>query len=197
MENFLFVLGNCIGNIGTFLVNYDGIIGTLLGMFFSYFIQSRGKLKIFIKKSYGEFYYNDDIGYISTNRNSNSTLEYFLYHIELYLYNTSSDFKSMRDLKLNVFSENKNVLTRNLRDENTRIYDGGISSVKDADIYNIAPKNVEVLNLSLYISDDELKKINYNNTFFELEYTNFKNKRKKIKVFKDIIEEPKIDTEIL
>mgnify|MGYP001143289892 CR=1 FL=1 len=195
MENFMSVLGNFIGTIGTFLVNYDGIIGTLLGMFFSYFIQSRGKLKIFIKKSYGEFYY-DDMGDISTSRNANSTLEYFLYHIELYLYNTSSDFKSIRDLKLSVFSDNKIVKTENLKDESTRTYNG-ISYAKDADIYNIPPKNVEVLNLSFYISDDDLKNINYNNAFFELEYTNSKNKRKTIKVFKDIIKEPKISTEIL
>lgn len=195
MENFMSVLGNFIGTIGTFLVNYDGIIGTLLGMFFSYFIQSRGKLKIFIKKSYGEFYY-DDMGDISTSRNANSTLEYFLYHIELYLYNTSSDFKSIRDLKLSVFSDNKIVKAENLKDESTRTYNG-ISYAKDADIYNIPPKNVEVLNLSFYISDDDLKNINYNNAFFELEYTNSKNKRKTIKVFKDIIKEPKISTEIL
>lgn len=164
-------------------------------MFFSYFIQSRGKLKIFIKKSYGEFYYND-MGYISTGRNANSTLEYFLYHIELYLYNTSSDFKSIRDLKLSVFSDKKIVKTENLKDEDTRIYDG-ISYAKDADTYNIPPKNVKVLNLSFYISNEDLKNINYNNTFFELEYTNSKNKRKKIKVFEDIMKEPKISTEIL
>lgn len=195
MENFMSALGNCIRTIGTFLVNYDGIIGTLLGMFFSYFIQSRGKLKIFIKKSYGEFYYND-MGDISTSRNANSTLEYFLYHIELYLYNTSSDFKSIRDLKLSVFSDKKIVKTENLKDESTRIYKG-ISYAKDADTYNIPPKNVEVLNLSFYISDDDLKNINYNNTFFELVYTNSKNKRKRIKVFKDIMKEPKINTEKL
>ncbi len=164
-------------------------------MFFSYFIQSRGKLKIFIKKSYGEFYYND-MGYISTGRNANSTLEYFLYHIELYLYNTSSDFKSIRDLKLSVFSDKKIVKTENLKDEDTRIYDG-ISYAKDADTYNIPSKNVKVLNLSFYISNEDLKNINYNNTFFELEYTNSKNKRKKIKVFEDIMKEPKISTEIL
>lgn len=195
MENFMSALGNCIKTIGTFLVNYDGIIGTLLGMFFSYFIQSRGKLKIFIKKSYGEFYYND-MGDISTSRNANSTLEYFLYHMELYLYNTSSDFKSIRDLKLSVFSDNKIVKTENLKDESTRTYNG-ISHAKDADIYNIPPKNVEVLNLSFYISDDDLKNINYNNTFFELEYTDSKNKRKTIKVFKDIIKEPEISRDIL
>lgn len=183
MEKILSVLGN-----------YDGIIGTLLGMFFSFFLQTRGKLKMYIKKSYGEFYYMD-MGFCSTTRTTNSTLDHFLYHIELYLYNTSSDFKSIRDLKLNVFSNKKIVLTGTLKDKSTRTYSNGMSYIKEADIYNIPPKNVEILDLSFYISKDDLKKINYDNTFFELEYTNSKNRRKKLKVSKDKLEEPKIEKE--
>ena len=181
MDKILSVLGN-----------YDGIIGTLLGMFFSYFIQTRGKLKMYIKKSYGQFYYND-MGVRSTTRKDGSTLSYFLYNIELYLYNTSSDFKSIRDLKLNVFSDKKIVLTGRLKDESTRTYSNGISCSKEADFYNIPPKNVEILDLSFYISSEDLKKINYDNTFFELVYTNSKNKKKKMIVFKDKLEEPKIE----
>lgn len=116
-----------------------------------------------------------------------------LYNIELYLYNTSSDFKSIRDLKLNVFSNNENILTGELKDKSTRTYSNGFSHTKEADIYNIPPKNVEILDLSFYISKKELEKIDYNNTFFELEYTNYKNKRKKLKVFNERLKEPQIE----
>lgn len=176
------------------LENYDGIIGTILGMLFSFFIQTRGKLKMYIKKSFGEFYY-DDIGFRTTTRKASSDLDYFLYNIQLYVYNTSSDFKSIRDLKLNVFSNKEIVLTGSLDDKSTRRYVDGFLYTKKADIYNIPPKNVEILDLSFCISSEDLKKLDYNNTFFQLEYTNSKNKRKKMKIFKEKLEEPKIEKE--
>lgn len=187
------IIEKVMENIITILRNYDGIIGTILGMFFSFFLQSRGKLKIYIKKSYGEFYYNDNVGWRSTIRKASSELDYFIYNVELYLYNNSSDFKSIRDLKLNVFSDEKNILTGRLKDKNTTTYNDGFAHTEEADAYNIPPKNVQILDLSYYISKDDLKKINYNNTFFELEYTDCKNKTKKLKVFKEKLEEPKID----
>ena len=52
----------------------------------------------------------------------------------------------------------------------------------------------EKLLLSIYLQKPTIFP---SNSAFELEYTNSKNKRKTIKVFKDIIKEPKISTEIL
>ena len=170
-------------NILTVLENYDGTIGTLIGIVFSYWLQSKGKLKLLIKKSFGEFYYNNR-GFITPSRNKDSSLEYYKYNLDLYLYNTSSEFKSIRNLKLNVYSDGKKFITGNLKDENSNNV-----SCKNVDICNVAPKNVEVLNLLFYISKDELKNINYNKCYFELEYIDFKDKVKKLKVFNEKLKE--------
>ena len=178
--------------ISDILKNYDGIIGTILGMIVSFLLQNRGKLKIFIKKSYGEFYYKDNEGFPSVKAIS-SEIDYLVYKTELYLYNTSSDFKSIRDLKLNIFNEGTIIFTERLKDNSTTTYNNGFSSTREADVYNISPKNVRMLDLYCYISKEDLEKINCDNVLFEIEYTYCKNKIKKLELFKGRLEELQVE----
>ena len=184
-------------NVITIIKEFDGIIGAILGSVITLIVtdilKSKGKLKIYLMKGQGNFYYNV-MGFHQTYRESKEDkLSYYKYELELNIYNSSDSFKFIRDIKLIVSNGDKFILEDEIMDEETRVYNQHFSHIDPAKIYNIAPKIVMPLKLSFSLSDKEYKSIDTKKKVkFEISYIDDKNKNRKIKIYDDYLVEPKI-----
>ena len=183
-----------------FIKEFEGIIGAVLGVIATLIttdiLKRVGKLNIYVMSSIGNFNYNVN-GFIQICRESKGDkLCGYNHKLVLNLYNSSDSPKFLRDLKLNVFNEEKFLFSKYMTDEDTRKMSTEIlkrSRVDIAKIYNIEPKIVLELNLSFYLTEEEYGKINNSKKVrFEISYINDKNKVKRFDIFNDYLKEPKI-----
>lgn len=179
-----------------FIKEFEGIIGAVLGVVATLvttdILKRIGKLNIYVMNSTGKFYYNVD-GLIQEEIESKEDELYGYNHkLVLNLYNSSDNPKILRDLKMNVFNEEKFLFSIDMQDEDTRRISAGMSRADNAKIYNIEPKVAIELNLSFYLTKEDYRKINNNKKIrFVISYINDKNKIKKIDIFNNYLKEPK------
>ena len=183
-----------------FIKEFEGIIGAVFGaiatLITTEILKSVGKLKIYVMDSKGVFNYNVTGCIVEWRESKEDKLCGYNHNIILNLYNSSDSPKFIRDLKLNIYNEEKLLFIKEMKDESTRTITQGILRISKADnakIYNIEPKIAIELNLSFYIKAEEYKKIKNNKKVrFEISYINDKNKVIKMDVFNDYLKEPKI-----
>lgn len=173
-----------------FLKNFDGIIGVIIGAFLTYFMQCLGKLHFSMANCKDELMYEDNDGFVHTDKAENSTLYGYKISFNLNIYNANSNYKSIHDLTLKIYNSNSNelIIKKSLKDEETGHYSGSLYFTDDAKYYNFNPKSFNILKLSSFIGKDiVINKILNKNIICKLEFKNEKNKDIKIEVFKDKI----------
>ena len=102
--------------------------------------------------------------------------------MKIEIYNKSDSPKIIRNIKLNIYNDDKLVYKKEIKDEATRRHYQSISVVDDATIYNIEPKKIYEYEYKMILSIEELKKLKGDVTF-ELIFINEKNKIQRFKVF--------------
>ena len=187
-------------NIIYFIKEFEGIIGTVLGsvvtLIVTDILKRKGKLKIYLMTSNGNFKYNVMGEILNWRENEEDAFYCYDHNVELNLYNSCDIPKIIRDLKINIYNDNNLLFVKEMKDENTKAitpsrYSG--CRIDNAKMYNIEPKIVIDLNLSFYLSEEEYRKIdNSKNVKFEISYIDDKNKVKRIEFYNDYLKEPDI-----
>lgn len=190
-----------MNNIICFIKEFEGIIGAVLGsvgtLIVTDILKRKGKLKIYLMASNGNFKYNVMGSILNWRESEEDDFYCYDHNIELNLYNSCDSPKFIRDLKINIYNNNDLLFVKEMKDEDTRVITPGRYSsckINNAKMYNIEPKIVIDLNLSFYLSEEEYRKIdNDKKVKFEISYINDKNKVKRIEVYNDYLKEPDIE----
>jgi hypothetical protein len=173
---------------------FDGILGAILGsvatLITTDILRKKGKLNIYVESADGNYEYNTN-GFISSERKENSDLYGYIFNLKIQIYNKSDAPKIIRNIKLNIYNNDKLVYIKEIEDEATRKYYQSISFAENATIYNIEPKKIYEYKYKLVLSAEELKKVK-NNVTFELTFINEKNIIQKFKVFSGMLREDSI-----
>ncbi len=183
-----------MNNIIDIIKEFDGILGAILGsvatLITTDIIRKKGKLNIYVESADGNYEYNTN-GFVSTERKKDSNLCYYIFNLKIEIYNKSDSPKIIRNIKLNIYNDDKLVYKKEIKDEATRRHYQSISVVDDATIYNIEPKKIYEYEYKMILSIEELKKLKGDVTF-ELIFINEKNKIQRFKVFGGLLREEPI-----
>ena len=170
-----------------------GVIGTILGTILGWFLNSlstKGKLKIYVSLWEDNFEYND-VGSMAPSESKEQT-ECYRYNLTLDVYNSSSETKILRNIKIE-FGDGKDILHTSIpKDDATMRGNGHVAFYDRIVPLNVPPKAIIQLKLHdgkwhtnggldfvwktqiVYLTyDDEkgkekrmiIKKENYNNHF--------------------------------
>jgi len=115
-----------------------GVIGTILGTILGWVLNSlstKGKLKIYVSSWIDNFQYNDAGSMVPCK--SKEQTEYYHYDLTLDVYNSSSETKILRNIKIE-FGDGKNILHISIPKDNASRHRSGPSTFYD----NIVPLNV-------------------------------------------------------
>lgn len=180
-------------NVIKIIVELEGVIGAVLGVIATLIVtdilRRKGKLEVFIINANGDFYYNDT-GSRVTYRKKGMELEYYSFELEFSVYNKSDIPKIMRDIKVEIYVNDKLLIEKNVKDEETRRYSNHSSFADEAKIYNIEPKKADIFKFTFYLDKDIAKKLRNKQVVFKLKYYNEKNKRKDFIFYKGLVKEP-------
>lgn len=159
-----------------------GVLGTILGTILGWVLNSlsdKGKLKIFVSLWEEQFQYNDTGSMVPSN--SKEQTECYHYNLILDLYNSSSEAKIMRNIKIE-FSDGKNILHTSVpKDDDTRRWNGPVAFYNDVVPLNVPPKAIIQLKLhdAAWYTNGDLDFI-WNTQMVYLTYCDEKGKEKKI-----------------
>ena len=163
-----------------------GVGGTLLGTILGWVLNnlsSKGKLKIFVSYWTDSFKYNDDRGSMAQS-NSIEQTELYSYRLCLNIYNSSSEPKIMRSIKI-VFNDGRNdVYSETPRDDRTRQNNGPIAHYNEVAPLTIQPKTVLEMRLHGGLwkrKNEELSIWTANKVFIEFRDDRNRKRRKQIK----------------
>ena len=191
-------LGGYVENIIKIIIELEGIIGAILGVVATLIVtdilKRKGKLEIYIVNAEGNFYYNDD-GFRTKKREKGQEIDYYRFELEFSVYNKSDIPKVIRDVKVELYVDNKFVLEQNVQDEETRRYGNHYSVADDAKIFNIEPKKADIFKFTFFLNDDIARKLVDKKVTFKLRYYNEKNKRKDFVFYDELVKEPRIKEE--
>lgn len=148
-------------------------------------LRKRGKLKIYLSKYDAKFETFKDVGCSMGGKRDEDFYGYDMKYT-IQVYNKSDTPKIMRDFRVIFFKDKKEVYSLVPSDEGTRRYTAHVSRVDEMEISNIAPKEIQVLDQTVYIMYDELDRIEGVNKV-ELQYKDEKDKNKKYVLSKKLI----------
>ena len=164
-----------------------GVIGTILGTILGWVLNSlstRGKLKIYVSSWNDSFQYNK-IGSMTPSKSKEQT-EYYHYDLTLDVYNSSSETKILRNIRIE-FSDGKNILHTSIpNDEATRRWNGSFASYDSIVPLNVPPKAIIQLKLhdGVWRTNSDIGFI-WNTQIIYFTYNNEKGKRIRIIVKKE------------
>lgn len=165
-------------NLGTII----GVIGSLLGTIIGWWLNNisrRGKLTAYVENGInGEFVTEGGLPATSLEKS-----QYFNYRFNIDIYNSSSDTKIMRDIKLSFCNNFKQRFSETPYDISRMISGMAAPIHKPVELFNIPPKTAIRAELYGYISKEHLSEI-FDTTAVYLIYKNERNKHKRILVEK-------------
>ena len=165
-------------NLGTII----GVIGSLLGAIIGWWLNNitrSGKLAVYVENGInGEFVTEDNLPATSLEGS-----QYFNYKFNVEIYNSSSDAKLMRDIKLSFCNNSKQSFNVTPYDKSRMISGMAAPIHKPVELFNIPPKTAIRAELYGYISKEHLSKI-FETTAVYLSYRDERNNYKKILVEK-------------
>ena len=162
-----------------------GVVGTLLGTILGWLLSvlsNKGKVSVYLSSWTETFRHKDKEGFM-INSASESQAEYFEYECSLDIYNSSSDTKILRDIKI-VFCEGKDILFESVPDDKKTKRSASARTIFDnVTAQNIPPKsviNVELLS-GVWIKEAQLERIFYADSVY-FEYLDEKSKPHRIMI---------------
>ena len=165
-------------NLGTII----GVLGSLLGAVIGWWLNNisrRGKLTAYVDNGInGEFVTEDELPATSLEKS-----QYFNYKFNIEIYNSSSDTKIMRDIKITFSNNSKQNFNVIPYDKSLMISGRAAPIHKFVGLFNIPPKTAIGAELYGYIDKEQLSKI-FETTAVYLSYRDERNKYKKILVEK-------------
>lgn len=148
-----------------FISNFEGIIGTLLGVIVTFALtnifKNIGRVKAYFNE-YEDKYWRMEKGAIEVlGIREISKAEYYDYSFRIELYNNSESIKILRNLKLKI-DTSKKVIYGKLNDSSKKEVSQYRNIEKEVNIINVPPKQIVEFSLegSVEISIDEDEKIN-------------------------------------
>lgn len=156
-----------------------GVIGTLLGTVLGWFLNvlsNKGKITVYLSSWTDAFRHNDNEGLITIST-TESQAEYYEFECSLDIYNSSSDTKILRDIKI-VFRKGKNKLFGiDPDDKKTKRSASGRTIYDRITAQNIPPKSVVRVDMvsGLWIKEAQLERVFSTDSVY-LEYFDEKNK---------------------
>lgn len=159
-----------------------GVVGTLLGTILGWclnIVSNRGKIRIYIS-SWSEKFLCYKLG-VQTISNSQGETELFEYECSVDIYNSSSETKIIRDIKIDFYDGKRILFSSTPFDENTKRFASGRTIYDTIVSQNIPPHSVINLKMTagVWIKESNLSEL-FNTKTIYLEYNNEKNKRKKV-----------------
>lgn len=162
-----------------------GVIGTILGTILGWVLNSlstKGKLKIYVSSWIDNFQYNDTGSMVPCK--SKEQTEY--YDLTLDVYNSSSETKILRNIKIE-FGDGKNILHISIPKDNASRHRSGPSTFYDNIVpLNVPPKTIIQLKLhdGAWHTNGGLDFI-WNTQIVHLTYDNENGKKKRIIIKKE------------
>lgn len=178
MEDVLQILNDFQGIIGT-------ILGTVATLVVTDILKKKGKLRIYLPKYKVKYDSYDSVGCFSDG-DEKSRFYGFSMKYTIQVYNQSDSPKIMRDFHLVFFKDKKEIYSIVPKDEGTRRYSSHISSVDEMEISNVSPKEIQVMDHSVYFFEGEMHNIEGAN-LVELQYRDEKNRKRKFVITKETI----------
>lgn len=169
------------------LIAIIGIIGTLLGTVLGWILNNlsqHGKLNVYVTEWEEKFTHIGEYGAFETSRKKEEAKS-FSYNFSLDLYNSSGTTKIMRNIKVVLLGNNKELSVDIPQDIETARSSRYMITYDNVEPINVSPKTVETLKLKGYFSDDS-KTLDFAwlAEKVELRYTNEKNQEKVIPIKK-------------
>jgi hypothetical protein len=168
-----------------FVVAAIGVGGTLLGTVLGWILNNlsnRGKLKIYVSSWSESFEYNDNRGSMALS-NSIEQVEWFSYKLCLNIYNSSSEPRIMRDIRI-VFNDRKHdVYSETPMDDRTRQGQGSIPHYNKVAPLTIQPKTVVEIRLHGGFRKNKEKELSiWTAKKVLIEFRDDKNKKRRIPI---------------
>ena len=161
-----------------------GVLGTLLGTLLGWFLNNlsqRGKLILFLSFK-SKFYDDDGEGGF---KESLSHAKYYSYNADLEIYNSSSEYKVMRDVYISFCCKDKELFKERAYANSTYKDNGQYlpASIDEFKSVSIPPKQILTIGThgSISAKSEEYNKLKDVDKLV-LTYRNGKNKLKKIKI---------------
>lgn len=157
-----------------------GVGGTLLGTILGWLLNSfskHGKLSVFVTSWEEKLQYNN-AGYMN-NSNSKEQATYYWYELRLDLYNSSSEMKIMRDIKIEFLKGKKVSVTQIPYDDATKLFNQHFYTYSDIEAINIPPKSVMQCKLCNGYHEKGLADV-WNSDKAVLSYVDEKNKKRSV-----------------
>ncbi|MDU4889785.1 MAG: hypothetical protein E6344_07345 [Clostridium sp.] len=170
----------------SFIKEFEGIIGALLGviitMLMNEYLKSKGKIKYYFDNFVIRYMATDNEGcYGSVEKEA--AYESIEYEFNMQIYNTSESKKILREIKIQFISDELEIETTPKDSSTSRKYGGGY--VCDSiNIININPKEILEISIEGYIDicESDIKKLkNINKVFMLAKDSNDKTIKKLIK----------------
>lgn len=159
-----------------------GVLGTLLGVTLGFFLnlfKVSGKLKIFVNELKIAYSERDSLGGVLSKDTLTPKSEYATIIFEVDIYNSSSEYRTMREIKLMIVEKgNKSVIK--IRDNSTRRVAAYQIKVDDLKVITIAPKAIINLNLSGIVNEN-FKNLDNSEIFLQFKDYRQRNQVEKIK----------------
>lgn len=169
-------------NLIKLLLEFEGIVGAVLGsvatLIATELLKSRGKVKLYLKEFQGIYQTYGDVGAGQRGKTDNDFYGYNLKYT-FQIYNGTDLPRIMRDFKVDFYKGDKIVYSDVPKNEETRRYSQHFSNVDEMEISNIYPREIQILKHSIYISSENLDKIE-GATKIEMIFYNEKDKKRSL-----------------
>lgn len=163
-----------------------GIVGTLSGTVLGWLLNSlsqKGKINVFVKKC--------EETYMKTERTGGlvecnfEEAEYYQYNLSVDVYNSSRETRIMRDICIAFMDKKELCFTSIPQDDSTERSGHHRVYYEDISVVNIPAKSVAAIDLhgGLNSGNDEWKHLSNSNRIMIM-YSDEKNKRKKVEIYK-------------
>lgn len=186
-----------MNSIICYIKEFEGIIGAILGsvatLIVTDILKRKGKLKIYLINSNGDYHYYENVLRGSTTKKTkNSVIDYFKYDFTIDIYNSSELPKIMREIKVNVYKNKELLKEIEVKDESTRrLTSARCVTVDNLNLYNISAKESVSFDLSVDLPSDIAEKLK-DGLILKMCYKDEKNKSKYFELFNGVIKEPEI-----
>lgn len=164
------------------MLEFEGIIGAILGsvttLIATELLKSRGKLKLYLKDFVGVFQTYGDVGCGKLDKTDDDFYGFKLKY-SFQVYNGTGLPRIMKDFKIVFYKGNKIVYSEVPDNEQTRENKQYYSTIDEMEVFNIYPREIQVLKHSMYIHENDLIKIE-GATKVEMIYFDEKGKKKSL-----------------
>lgn len=161
------------------LKEYEGIIGAVFGsvttLITTDFLRKKGKCKIYLVFFEGKYKTYNDVGCYKEN---DSDFYSYEIHCKYQVYNGSDIPKIMRDFKVSFIKDTQEVYSVIPKDKTTARISNKAYNIEEMEIFNISPKEIRVIEQSVYVSEKDLDLIEAT-TKIELSYYDEKETKRK------------------